>query len=86
MKVKLPGITGNMSVNMPFLLIAVVNLSSTEAVAIACMSTLLQSLPKRGNKFKPEQMVFNVSMMGFAASVASLLWHASSHLQAAWGV
>jgi hypothetical protein len=29
-------------------------------------------------------MLFNVSMMGFAASLASLLWHASSQIQAAW--
>jgi hypothetical protein len=34
MTVKFPGINGTMSVNMPFLLIAVVNLSALEAVAI----------------------------------------------------
>src|SRR5260370_24108436 len=84
MKVKLPGITGNMSVNLPFLLIAVISLSAVEATAIACLSTVLQSLPKPGNKFKPEQMLFNVSMMGFAASVAGLLWHASFEIRAAW--
>ena len=78
MKVKLPGITGNMSVNLPFLLIAVVSLSAVEATAIVCLSTVLQSLPKPGNKFKPEQMLFNVSMMGFAASLAGLIWHAAS--------
>ena len=33
MKVKLPGINGNMSVNLPFLLTAMVNLSAAEAVA-----------------------------------------------------
>jgi hypothetical protein len=84
MKVKLPGITGNMSVNLPFLLIAAISLSAVEATTIACLSTAIQSLPKPGNKFKPEQMLFNVSMMGFAASLASLLWHASSQIQAAW--
>jgi hypothetical protein len=78
MKVKLPGITGNMSVNLPFLLIAVISLSAVEATAIVCLSTVLQSLPKPGNKFKPEQMLFNVSMMGFAASLAGLIWHAAS--------
>jgi hypothetical protein len=84
MKVKLPGITGNMSVNLPFLLIALISLSAVEAIAIACFSAVLQSLPKPGNKFKPEQMLFNVSMMGFAASVAGLLWHASFEIRAAW--
>jgi hypothetical protein len=79
MKVKLPGVDGNMSVNMPFLLLAVVNLSGAEAVIIACASTMVQTWPRRAAKFKPEQMVFNVSMMAFATSVATLIWHA------AWG-
>ncbi len=51
-KVKLPGVNGNMSVNMPFLLLAVVNLSAAEAVAIACVSTMVQTWPRRDAKFK----------------------------------
>jgi len=84
MKVKLPGVDGNMSVNMPFLLLAVVNLSAVEAVAIACISTLVQTWPQRNAKFKPQQMVFNVSMMAFAASAASLIWHAGWMGRTAW--
>jgi hypothetical protein len=76
MKIKLPGIDGNMSMNLPFLLIAVVNLSALEAVAIACLSTVVQCWPKADSKFKPEQMLFNVSMMAFATSVATLIWNA----------
>jgi hypothetical protein len=75
MKVKLPGLEGNMSVNLPFLLAAVVNLSAVEAIAIALVSTVVQCWPKRGSKLKPEQMVFNVSMMALATSLASLLFH-----------
>jgi hypothetical protein len=78
MKVKLPGVDGNMSVNLPFLLVAVVSLSAAEAVLIACISTLVQCWPKRDAKFKPEQMLFNVSMMAFAAGMAHLTWHAGS--------
>src|ERR1700690_3279531 len=73
MKVKLPGIDGNMSVNLPFLLAATVNLSAAEAVAIASLSTVVQCWPKRDARFKPEQMVFNVSMMAFASCLASLV-------------
>ena len=76
MKIKLPGIDGNMSMNLPFLLIAVVNLSALEAIAIACFSTVVQCWPKAESKFKPEQMLFNVSMMAFATSVATLIWNA----------
>jgi hypothetical protein len=84
MKIKLPGIDGNMSVNLPFLLMAVVNLSALEAVLIACVSTVVQCWPKSGSKFKPEQMLFNVSMMAFAASVANLIWNAGWVGKGAW--
>ena len=84
MKIKLPGIDGNMSVNLPFLLIAVVNLSALEAVLIACLSTVVQCWPKADGKFKPEQMLFNVSMMAFATSVATLIWNAGWLGKAAW--
>jgi len=84
MKIKLPGIDGNMSVNLPFLLMAVVNLSAVEAVLIACVSTAVQCWPKFGSKFKPEQMLFNVSMMAFATSVANLIWNAGWLGRAAW--
>ena len=76
MKVKLPGINGNMSVNLPFLLTAVLNLSAVEAVAITCVSTAVQCWPRKDAKFKPEQMAFNLSMMAFATCLASLMFHA----------
>ncbi len=77
MKVKLPGINGNMSVNLPFLLTAVVSLSSVEAVVITCVSTAVQCWPRKDAKFNPQQMAFNVSMMAFASCVASLMFHAA---------
>ena len=76
MKVKLPGINGSMSVNLPFLLTAVTNLSAAEAIAITCISTVVQCWPQKNGKFKPEQMAFNISMMAFASCLASLMYHA----------
>lgn len=84
MKVKLPGIEGNMSVNLPFLLMAVVNLSALEAVLIASISTVVQCWPKPQAKFRPEQMLFNVSMMAFATSTANLIWNAGWLGKTAW--
>jgi hypothetical protein len=84
MKVKLPGIDGNMSVNLPFLLMAVVSLSALEAIVIACVSTAVQCWPKPQTKFKPGQMLFNLSMMAFASSVANLVWHAAWFAKATW--
>ena len=84
MKLKLPGIDGNMSVNLPFLLMAAVNLSAVEAVFIACLSTVVQCWPKSGSKFRPEQMLFNLSMMAFATSLASRIWNAAWLGKSAW--
>lgn len=83
MKAKMPGLNGNMSVNLPFLLTAIVSLSSAEAIAITCMSTAVQCWPRKGSKFNPEQMAFNLSMMTFASSVASFMFHAAVLRQ--WG-
>ena len=76
MKVKLPGVNGNMSVNLPFLLTAVVSLSAAEAVVITVVSTLVQCWPGKNAKFNPQQMAFNLSMMSFASCLASLMFHA----------
>src|ERR1700686_3192542 len=76
MKVKLPGINGNMSVNLPFLLTAVVSLSAAEAVVVTCVSTAVQCWPRKNAKFNPQQMAFNLSMMAFASCLASLMFHA----------
>ena len=77
MKVKLPGIDGNMSVNLPFLLMAVVNLSAAEAIVVACVSTVVQCWPRKNAKLNPQQMAFNVSMMAFASCLATLTFHAA---------
>lgn len=75
MKAKLPGINGNMSVNLPFLLTAVVNLSAVEAILITCVSTAVQCWPKKNAKLNLQQMSFNISMMAFASCMASLVFH-----------
>lgn len=75
MKVKLPGVNGNMSVNLPFLLTAVVKLSAAEAIVITCVSTAVQCWPRRNAKFNVQQMSFNLSMMSFAICLASIVFH-----------
>jgi hypothetical protein len=76
LKAKLPGLNGNMSVNLPFLLTAVVSLSAAEAVVIACVSTAVQCWPKKEAKFNLQQIAFNLSMMSLATCLASLIFHA----------
>ncbi|HEY2912717.1 MAG TPA: hypothetical protein VGK21_05115 [Candidatus Angelobacter sp.] len=45
LKVKLPGINGSLSVNVPYLLVVAVRLSAGEALAIAALASLVQSIP-----------------------------------------
>jgi hypothetical protein len=84
MKVKLPGVNGNMSVNLPFLLTAVVNLSAVEAIVVTCVSTAVQCWPRKNAKFNAQQMTFNLSMMTLAACLASLVFHAQWLAAASW--
>jgi hypothetical protein len=84
MKLKLPGLNGNMSVNLPFILLAAVTLSALEALVLATVSAVVQSLPRDGNKIKPVQMIFNVSIMAIAVGLASGILHGGAHLLSAW--
>jgi hypothetical protein len=75
MKVTIPGINGNMSVNLPFLLLSVIMLSATESIVIACACAIMQTLPKDGSKLKLVRVLFNVSLMAFSCGAAGLLFH-----------
>src|SRR5215472_5031897 len=71
--VSLPGITGSMSVNMPFIMIAVTQLSLWEAVFIACSSALVQCLMS-SRKTNAVKMIFNVCNMANATGLAYFLY------------
>jgi hypothetical protein len=71
-KVKLPGVDGNMSVNLPFIFIAMTQLSVGEAMAVAAISVFIQGIPKPPHKFVPVQALFNVST---AVVAAGLGWY-----------
>jgi len=78
LKVKLPGTTGNLSVNLPFILIAVAELRFSEAVVIAAFSAFIQGLPGKGGKLKPLQALFNVSTLSVAVAAAHLVYQRSA--------
>jgi hypothetical protein len=60
LKVKLPGVTGSMSVNLPFILLAAGRLSMVEAVSIGCLAGVVQSYPSK-NGFQASKVLFNMS-------------------------
>jgi len=76
LKVKLPGLTGSMSVNLPFILIAAVapQTSMLEALTVACVSNLVQCLPRADQTFSPMRAAFNVSTMALAVEVTRLVF------------
>lgn len=91
LKVKLPGLTGSMSVNLPFILIAAVATENSmlEALVVACISNLVQCLPRPKQNFNLLRTVFNVCNMALAVEVTRLVfawpamsaWVASSSLR-----
>jgi len=79
LKVKLPGVTGSMSVNLPFILLAAGRLSMVEAVAIGCLSGLVQSYPSR-NGFQVSKVLFNTANLAvtLVASCAAIAYSAGN--------
>ncbi|HWX95047.1 MAG TPA: hypothetical protein VNY29_20715 [Terriglobales bacterium] len=84
MKVKLPGLAGNMSVNLPFLLLAAADLNQVEAIAIAVVSTAVQCFPKDGTKPKLVRVLFNLSLMSSAVALAAQVFHMGAVAQPIW--
>ncbi len=78
LKIKLPGTNGNMSVNLPFILIALAELSFPETVVIAAVSAFVQGLPARGKSLKAVQTLFNVSTLVVAVAAADLVYKRSA--------
>ena len=84
LKLKLPGLHGNMSVYVPFILIAIVDLSLFEALTIAMASTVAQCFPKDDGKPKAIQTLFNVSAVAVAVGLAELTLQGRIPLPTAW--
>jgi putative nucleotidyltransferase with HDIG domain len=86
LKVRIPGITGTMSVNFLFILIGIIELSLPigiielslpETLAMGCIATVIQSFWHAGKRPKPVQVVFNVSSMAIAIGVTYSLYHSN---------
>jgi hypothetical protein len=82
-KLKLPGLNSNMSVNLPFILIATVQLSLFEALVVGLASTLTQCFPKDRSELKPLQLLFNLSTMGVGVGMGS--WVFQQHVSGGAG-
>jgi hypothetical protein len=70
LKVSLPGVNGTLSVNLPFFLIVAALLSIPEALLVAFLSSLAQSVGRSG-RTKPVQLVFNAALLINAVGLAA---------------
>src|SRR5579862_9136399 len=67
LKVNLPSITGTMSVNFLFLLLGVLELSLSEAMALGCAAVVVQCFDR--DRPAPIQVAFNVCSTALAIAV-----------------
>ena len=78
LKIKLPGLTGTMSVNLPFILLAVAEMSVAEALVVGLISTLVQCLPRGKHqceqKINPVQVAFNCGTILLAVVLTRLIF------------
>lgn len=78
MKLSLPGLNGNMSMNVPFMLLAALELSLAESLVVAFLSIAVQCMPKDGKRMSVLQIVFNMALVVNAIGMAHLVvQHAS---------
>jgi hypothetical protein len=74
-KVTLPKLNGSMSVTLPFILVALMQMSFLEALIVTCGSALMQCLGSGQKKPKPIQVLFNISNLANAIGLAYLAIH-----------
>ena len=77
LRVKLPGVTGTMSVNLPFILVAAAEMNSVEALVVGLISTFIQCVPK-GKKLNLVQAAFNCAAITLAVGAARLIFASSA--------
>jgi hypothetical protein len=77
LRIKLPGVTGTMSVNLPFILVAAAEMNTVEALAVGFISTFFQCVAK-DKKFNLVQVAFNCSTITLAVAATRLIYTAPS--------
>src|SRR5271165_347946 len=76
LKVELPGINGTLSANLIVNLVAIVELSAGEALAVGCASAVCQSL-WRQHRTKVIHVIYNLAQMALSIELSQLVFHHS---------
>src|SRR5437867_25353 len=77
LKIKLPKISGNMSINFLFILIGVAELSVAETITLGCAAALVQCLWKPRKRPALVQVLFNIATLVVSIAIS---FHASHAL------
>jgi signal transduction histidine kinase len=75
MKIRLPGISGTLSVNYFFILLGITDMTSGEAIAIGCGSALVQCLWHARFRVRLVQTAFSMMNVAVAVAVSYAFYH-----------
>src|SRR5579863_201268 len=74
-RITVPGAAGALPLTFLFVLLGVLDLTSSETVVLASLLTLGQCLWNQRERPRPEQVLFNVALMALAATGATWVYH-----------
>ena len=75
LKVRLPGLTGTMSLNFLFILLGVSQMSFSETLALGAFATVIQCVWKSRVRPGIPQVLFNISALTMAITSAHFMYH-----------
>jgi hypothetical protein len=75
LKVRLPGLTGTMSMNFLFILIGVSQLSFSETLALGAVASVTQCIWKTKMRPSVPQVLFNIAALTMAITSAHFIYH-----------
>jgi len=76
-KVRLPGITGTISVNFLFILIGIADFTFTETITMGCAAIVIQCVWRAKRRPQLVQIFFNVAVLALSIGVAYQVSHFS---------
>ncbi len=76
MRIRVPGITGTLSLTFLFVLFGIVELTPAETMALGALATLVQCCWNQPQRPRPARVAFNVATMVLAIAATEWVYHA----------
>jgi diguanylate cyclase (GGDEF)-like protein/putative nucleotidyltransferase with HDIG domain len=78
MRIRVPGITGTLSLTFLFVLFGILDLNPAETILLGCIVTMVQCYWSQSARARREQIIFNVSSMALAIAIAEAVFHSAA--------